>query len=223
MTPFQALYGRPVPDINRYLAGKSDTASIDATLIEHNRLRKLLTTNLKRAQQRMLSLTQAHRLDKEFQVGDMVFLRLRDYRQTSVANRSSKKLYKRFYGPFKVVERIGAVAYKLDLPVEARIHPVFHVSLLRQAFGKPQVVPLPSIASEKDDSWIPDSILDHCWSNKKIQLLVAWQNKELEEATWEFSDELMIRFLDFKHAHEYVLQLEDDLHVKGEKLMQPNH
>ncbi|XP_022040620.1 uncharacterized protein LOC110943173 [Helianthus annuus] len=204
MSPFQALYGRPVPDANRYIAGTSDTASIDATMMEHDRLRKLLTTNLKHAQQRMLSLTKAQRLDKEFQLGDMAFLRLHDYRQTSVANRQSKKLSRRFYGPFWVVERIGAVAYKLDLPADARIHLVFHVSLLKQAFGSPPVVPLPQIESNGDDVWIPESILDHHWNASKIQVLVTWQNRLMEEATWEHIDELLTHFPAFTPAIDYV-------------------
>ncbi|KAI3739425.1 hypothetical protein L2E82_29829 [Cichorium intybus] len=143
MSPFQALYGRPIPDLNRYMPGSSSNASIDLALSEHNRLRSLLQDNLRRAQQRMTALANSHRIDKQFAIGDMVYLRLRDYRQHSVQSRSSKKLNKRFYGPFKILDKIGAVAYRLDLPPSSRVHPVFHVSLLRQAFGNPTPTPLP--------------------------------------------------------------------------------
>lgn len=121
----------------------------------------------------------------------MVFLKLRDHWQTSIANRSSKKFTKLFYGPFKVSE-----CWLISSNFQWRrvYTATFHVSFLRQA--------LQLIECNKDVSWIPDSILDHCWSNKIIQLLVEWQSRVLVEATWEFSDELMIRFPDFKHVYE---------------------
>lgn len=65
--------------------------------------------------------------------------------------RSSKKLSKRFYGPFKILEKIGTVAYRLELPPESRVHPVFHVSLLRQSFGNPMPNPLPDFCYQQSN------------------------------------------------------------------------
>ena len=57
----------------------------------------------------MAYVANTYKMDKQFAVGDMVYLRLKDYRQHSVQNRASKKLSKRFYGPFKIIEKVGTV------------------------------------------------------------------------------------------------------------------
>lgn len=77
MPPFQALYDQVVPDLNRYHPGICPMPSIDATLKEHQRHRSILKDNLRKAQQRMTSLANTHMLDKEFHVGDIVYLHLR--------------------------------------------------------------------------------------------------------------------------------------------------
>jgi hypothetical protein len=57
------------------------------------------------------------------------------YRQQSVVIRRSLKLSSRFYGPFQIICKVGKVAYKLDLPMTTRIHPVFHVFQLKLKIG----------------------------------------------------------------------------------------
>ena len=71
-----------------------------------------LRQNLLRAQQRMVDGANRHRRHVEYEVGDVVWLKLQPYRQHSVAKPLSAKLAPRYYGPFEILERVGPVAYK---------------------------------------------------------------------------------------------------------------
>jgi hypothetical protein len=72
-------------------------------------------------------------------VGNIVYLKLQPYVQSSLVRRSSNKLCFRFFGPLKIIEKLGSVAYKLELPPGVAIHPVFHVSQLKLSPGSQQV------------------------------------------------------------------------------------
>lgn len=88
------------------------------------------------AHNRMKKQADSQRQELTFKVGDEVFLKLRPYRQRSLARKKYKKLAPKFYGPYMVIERIGEVAYKLALPLEASIHNVFHISQLKKLVGQ---------------------------------------------------------------------------------------
>ena len=81
--------------------------------------------NLKAAQDRQKSYADKHRVNREFNIGDHVYLRVK------MKLGSCAKLSPRYYGPFEVLERIGLVAYRLAFPTSTRAHNVFHVSFLK--------------------------------------------------------------------------------------------
>ena len=70
-------------------------------------------------------------------MGDWVFLQLQPYKQMSLKQaKKDNKLSPKYYGPYKVLQNIGTMAYKLDLPASSRVHPVFHVSCLKKVIGE---------------------------------------------------------------------------------------
>ena len=133
----------------------------------------------------------AKRREQSFSLGDKVLVRLQPYRQMYVAHRVSHKLAKRFYGPFTVLERVGTVAYKIDLPSTSRIHPVFHVSNLKPFKGIDcsAVLQLPNEFFHNKHVSFPvvvcatRTILRH--HKPEHQILVQWYDAPLENATWK--------------------------------------
>ncbi|XP_071939007.1 uncharacterized protein [Coffea arabica] len=164
----------------------------------------LIKENLAKAQNRMKVFADKHRSERVFQEGDWVFLKLQPYRQQSVAIRRSLKLAAKYYGPFQISAKVGAVAYKLKLPAGARIHPVFHVSLLKRKIGLAQSV----------DSSLPElDATDQCLlrlekviqrraimraAQPVIQYLVKWDNLPESKSSWEDKSFIDSQFPDFQ-------------------------
>lgn len=127
MSSFQALYGYTPTQLN-LTPGTSVVAAVDDWMSERVNWNLLLRDNLPKAQNRMKQNAYRQRSDRSFVVGDLVYLKLQPYRQTTVGLRRNLKLSAKYYGPYKVLQKMGPVAYKLELPTGSAIHPVFHVS-----------------------------------------------------------------------------------------------
>ena len=94
---------------------------------------------MKVAQDRQKIYADKHRVNRDFSIGDHVYLRVRA-KNTSLKLRSSSKLSPRYCGSFEVLERIGPVTYRLALPDSTRAHNFFHVSLLKKYVHDPNHV-----------------------------------------------------------------------------------
>lgn len=141
---------------------------------------------------------------REFEVGDWVFLRLQPYRQTSLSKNHCHKLSPRYYGPFKVTTWVGKVAYRLELPSYTKIHNVFHVSLLKKKIGN-KVTPsptLPPMIEEGVTHWESEKILSRGIFKHKNQpvtrWLIHWKGFPTKDATWENAPDIQARFPEFK-------------------------
>lgn len=203
MTPFQAVYGIPPPTVTMYLPGSTAVQSVDNALQDRNELLRLLKAHMTQAQNRMKQHSDSHRTEREFKDGDWVYLKLHPYRQHSLVKRPVHKLSPRFYGPFQVTSRIGKVAYKLNLPPNSKIHPIFHVSLLKKRIGDD--TPLSSTLPPFDDNgeviWTPLKVLDMAVFRKKkrniTKWLIQWVGLPAEDATWEEAHVIAARFPSF--------------------------
>ena len=135
--------------------------------------------------------------DLEFEVEDRVFLKLSPWKGV-VRFEKQGKLNPRYIGPFEIVERIGPVAYRLDLPEElSQVYNVFHISMLRKYIPDPsQVLETPEIELRDDLSYEEQPMLilgreEKELRNKTISLVkVLWRNHLVEEATWEREDQM---------------------------------
>ena len=186
MTPFKAVYGRDPPKLIPYDSQPSPIASVDQLLAQRDEILCIIKLNMESAQVRMKTQADKHRRDIQLEVGDYVFIELKPYRMKSVATKLNEKLSPRFFGPYPILERIGPVAYRVELPAHTRIHPVFHVSKLRKTL-KPgeREQPLPPVLTE-ELAWLgtPEDILDSRVSAQGVDLLVKWQDLPEFEASW---------------------------------------
>ena len=113
------------------------------------------------------------------------------------------KLSPRYVGPFRVLRRIGKVAYELALPPSmAGVHPVFHVSMLRGVIGdlshilpsKVASIIQPSLRYEEEPVRILDRQVRKLRSKEIASIKVQWSNHGEDEATWEVEDVMKERY-----------------------------
>lgn len=110
-TPYEIIYGQPPPIHMPYLPDESSSSSVDRTLQKREAVIDLMKFHLLRAQNRMKQYADAKCSDREFKIGDHVYLKLQPYRQHSLKGRNiPHKLSPRYYGPFPILNRVGSRA-----------------------------------------------------------------------------------------------------------------
>ena len=133
-----------------------------------------------------------HHSDRSFDVGDWVFLWLQPYKQMSLKQaKKDNKLSPNYYGPYKVLQMIGTMEYKLELPASLRVHLVFHVSCLERVIG--DKLPVQTIFPELDDQGKtilePEAVTEtrtrQLQNRSILEYLIKWKNLPTEDSTWE--------------------------------------
>ncbi|GJT12145.1 putative reverse transcriptase domain-containing protein, partial [Tanacetum coccineum] len=199
--PFEALYGRKC----RSPVCWAEVGQVQLTgpeLVQETTERIIqIKQRIQTARDRQKSYADLKRKPMEFQVGDKVMLKVSPWKGV-VRFGKRGKLNPRYVGPFKVLKKVGAVAYKLELPQElSRVHNTFHVSNLKKCYSDdPLVVLLEGLQVDDKLYFVeePVEIMD-----RKVKQLrqsrvpivkVRWNSRRGPEFTWEREDQFKKKY-----------------------------
>jgi hypothetical protein len=182
-TPFYANYGKdpnlfntPLPNPNAERALKN----ADQLKTSHQKIYDTITN----AQSQLV--TRRYKPNKngpQLKKGDKVYLLTKNLK----SRRNNKKLDHVKVGPFLIAEQRGPVNYRLELPPDARIHPVFHISLLEPADPGSPLQTTFNFESQEDDIFEVEKIV--LFDGTKY--LVKWKGYDESENTWEPPEHLL--------------------------------
>ena len=142
------------------------------------------------AQQRQKAYYDKSHREISFTTGEEVLLSTKHiHMRTAGGRQSTPKLLPKWIGPFKVEKLVGAVSYKLTLPANMKVHPVFHVSLLKPYLSDGRVQPVRPILVDGEPYFMIECILDHRIHKRGrttyMEYLVKWQDYGPEHNSWE--------------------------------------
>ncbi|GJU45700.1 putative reverse transcriptase domain-containing protein [Tanacetum coccineum] len=199
--PFEALYGRKCRSPILW-AEVGEGQLIGPELVQETTEKiSQIKDRLKAARDRQKSYADKRRKPLEFSVGDYVLLKVSPWKGV-VRFGKKGKLAPRFVGPFEIIEKVGPVAYRLDLPEELNgVHDTFHVSNLKKCLADPTLkVPLDEIQVDAKLNFVeePVEILEREFKKLKRSRIaivkVRWNSKRGPEFTWEREDQMKLKY-----------------------------
>nr|GFA61566.1 putative reverse transcriptase domain-containing protein [Tanacetum cinerariifolium] len=198
---FEALYGRKCRSpIMWAKVGEGQFIGLELVQDTTEKISQI-KDRLKAASDRQKSYADKRRKPLKFIVGDYVLLKVSPWKGV-VCFEKKEKLAPRFVGPFEIIEKVGPVAYWLDLPKELNdVHDTFHVSNLKKCLADPTLqVPLDEIQVDVKLNFMEDpvKILERefkklKWSRIAI-VKVRWNSKRGPEFTWECEDQMKLKY-----------------------------
>ncbi|GKC29464.1 putative reverse transcriptase domain-containing protein [Tanacetum coccineum] len=199
--PFEALYGRKCrsPICWTEVGGAQ---ILGPELIQETTEKIIrIKQRMQASRDRQKSYADLKRKPMEFQVGDKVMLKVSPWKGV-VRFGKRGKLNPRYVGPFKVIERVGEVAYKLELPEElSRVHNTFHVSNLKKCHAdEPLAVPLDGLHLDDKLHFVEEPLEVVGREAKRLKqsqiplVKVRWNSKRDPEFTWEREDQFKKKY-----------------------------
>ena len=160
--------------------------------------------HLLQAQEQQSKYANKYRREISFQLGDRVMLsteniNLKEMKQT-------RKLLSRYIGPYKIIEVLSPLNYRLELPPSLRIHPVFHICKLKLYHDEStkfptriqdDLRPLPELLTNGEEEWEVKKIVGKRTRRvgrtrkERIEYLVIWEGYPEYEKTWEPEENLI--------------------------------
>nr|GEU71712.1 putative reverse transcriptase domain-containing protein [Tanacetum cinerariifolium] len=199
-TPFEALYGQKCR--SPVCWAKVGDVQLTGPKIIHKTTEKIvqIRQRLQATRDQQRSYSNVRRKPLEFQVGDRVMLKVSPCKGVIRFGKQGN-LNPRYIGPFKILERIGPVAYKQELPEELRnVHNTFHISNLKKCSDKSLVIPMKELRLDDKHNVVeePVEIMDREVKQLKQSRIpivkVRWNSKRGPEFTREREDEIRAKY-----------------------------
>ncbi|GJW95488.1 putative reverse transcriptase domain-containing protein [Tanacetum coccineum] len=199
--PFEALYGRKCRSPVCWTE-VGEAQILGPELIQETTEKIIqIKQRMQAARDRQKSYADLKRKPMEFQVGDKVMLKVSPWKGVVHFGKRGK-LNPRYVGPFKVIERVGEVAYKLELPEElSRVHNTFHVSNLKKCHAdEPLAVPLDGLHLDDKLHFVEEPVEIVGREVKRLKqsriplVKVRWNSKRGPEFTWEREDQFKKKY-----------------------------
>ncbi|GKC80083.1 putative reverse transcriptase domain-containing protein [Tanacetum coccineum] len=198
---FEALYGRKCHSpIMEAEVGEGQLIRPELVQETTDKISKI-KDRLKAARDHQKSYADKRRKPLEFSVGDYVLLKVSHWKGV-VRFEKKRKLAPRFVGPFEIIEKVGPVAYRLDLLEELNgVHDMFHVSNLKKCLADPTLqVPLDEIQVDAKLNFVEEPVEILKREIKKVKrsriaiVKVQWNSKRGPEFTWEREDQMKLKY-----------------------------
>jgi hypothetical protein len=182
-------------------------SAVAQQLTEREEFLAEIRDHLEQAQQHYKSYYDKKHRDLQFLVHDWVWLHLLNRPVASLDITGHEKLGPRFYGPYKIIERVDDIAYKLELPAGTKLHSVFHVGLLKPYHGTTSTGPgvLPPTRHGRAIPQ-PAEVIKGRLARGVLELLVRWTGQATANATWVELGTFKRDFPSFQLEDELVLQ-----------------
>jgi hypothetical protein len=189
-SPFEILFGGRKPKLPQQIDLNEDKLDIENMIQKATIIKKNAQKNLVESQERQKRYHDQNFKAKEFEEHDLIMLK----------NPTAKKLDPKYIGPFRILQKINKLNYKIELPSGSRMDDVVHVSRMKKVSEKtnpslPKPSEIPSSQLEKEIHYEIEKVLDKKFmksndNKRRLYYFIKWKGYTSDYNTWEPKSEL---------------------------------